>query len=218
MTGSPKTQDHGPDVATCMVNFNLGSGVKCIPRIFNLGEKVMKKVILLAVLFCFTLSSSFAFAGAKRVNVHMAFGTDVLIIANKTVSLRAECILDDGGVTEEDPLEPRTVVRLYATTTSSTGTVMDGADNFDGNLAGDFLLPTTLPEDAELMRETTEVGTVDWDNDTSEGFVLDTSDLANSNKAPGLAVEGDTAIFGLTADGCYISVAIEKIKKFKDKD
>lgn len=166
----------------------------------------MKKVTLLAVLFCVMLSSSLAFAGAKRVNVHMAFGTDVLIITNQTVSLRGQCVLIDGFGDSR--------VSLYATTTSPTGTVLEGTDTFNGTNRN-FLSPSTLPEDARLISNSALVGEVNWDNDTSEGFVLDTFNLGSSNKPPGLAVVGDTAILGLTGDGCYISVVIEKIKKFK---
>jgi len=167
-----------------------------------------KRVGLLALLFCSMLSSSVAFAGAKRVNAHMAFDTDVLIISNKTVSFRGECILDDDDGT--------TRMRLYATTTSATGTVTDGSDDFDGN-EGNFLLPTTLPEDAEILRSSVTMGEVRWGNDIDEGFVLDTSGLADKNKVRGLAVDGESAILGMTDDGCYISVAVEKINKFKTK-
>ena len=109
-------------------------------------------------------------------------------------------------------------MRIYATTTSNTGTVLDGSNDILGN-GGNFLLPSTDPEDAVLLRLSRTTGGVIWGNSIDNGFVLDTSKIAKKIKkvrgrANGLAVDGESAILGITDDGCYISIAVEKINLF----
>lgn len=174
------------------------------------------KKVLSSVLLLFFATSSLSLAQGPRgflgqllgkdINLHVNFDTDTPIMSDGTVALRAQCVLDEGG---------KSIIRIYATTTSATGTVLDGSDNFQGE-GGDFLLPGTQPKDAELLRRRVDTGETWWDNDTGEGFVLDTSRLADTNRVYGFKVDGESGVLGITPEGCYISIGLKRIRHYKN--
>lgn len=143
----------------------------------------------------------------KRVNMHLNFGQDILLLANKTVSMRAQCV-------ENEPPSFQDVLRVYGTTTAATGTVTVGVDNFNGTL-GDFLTPNTSPLNAELMKINNFIsGDTRWFTSNSlGGYILDTNP-ANNNKPAGLMFNSLSAVVGVNPDGCFLSVGIEKINEF----
>lgn len=167
------------------------------------------------LLFCVTSSLSWAqspraFLGqlmGRNISLHLNFDTDTPIVSDGTVGLRAQCLLNEGGFS---------LIRIYATTTSYTGTVLDGSDDFDGGVEDGFLLPGTAIKDAELLRLRVNTGGTRWDNYTEQGFLLDTSRLTDTNRVYGFAVDGDSSALGLTPDGCYINMKLRSIRQFKN--
>lgn len=172
----------------------------------------MKNLSLTLLLFITLSSSNWVLAKGRQFNLQLDFDTDTPIASTKTVGLRAQCILNEDG---------KSILRIYGTTILETGVVLDGSDNFQGD-EGKFLSPETIPGDAELLRARVETGETYWDNDPSEGFLLDTSRLTDINRVTGFVVAGEQTILGITPNGCYVSVKLikpnKKFKKAKDSE
>jgi hypothetical protein len=96
--------------------------------------------------------SAGAVAYEKTFNLRLAFGDDVEIASNGTVSLRAECVADgviDGSINRQG-------IRIYGKTTAPGAFLAgdnddyEGDDDGDGPEAGEYLEPTDQAPDAEL--------------------------------------------------------------------
>lgn len=142
----------------------------------------------------------------NHVSLHFNFDTDTPIVSDGPVALRAQCLSDEGGYS---------LMRIYATTTLSTGTVLIGSDTFDGGNEDGFLLPGTAIKDAELIKLRTLIGETRWDNYSHQGFLIGTSRLTDTNNVYGFSVNGDSSVLGITDDGCYIDMKLRKVRHFK---
>jgi hypothetical protein len=78
----------------------------------------------------------------QRVSAKLAFGEDAQLIANGPVSLRAQCVENEGG---------DSLVRVYARTTEADGYLLDAPTPLAGGSApADFLQPTTTIADSTV--------------------------------------------------------------------
>ena len=141
-----------------------------------------------------------AAAHAKRVSLALAFGDDVLLAGDETLSLRAQCLANDAGSDR---------VRIYAVTASNA--VLRGVDGYGGN--GSYLLPGTPVVDSELARSSVTPGT------EQAGFQIDAGAFVFNLEARigyGLAQETTVLTLNVGAADCLLSADIETIKKFKE--
>jgi hypothetical protein len=132
-------------------------------------------------------STGFVFSNlVQRVSAKLAFGEDVQLVANGPVSLRAQCVQNEGG---------NSVVRVYARTTEADSYFQGHSDRGGGSSAADdFLQPTTGIADSVLWTAAQAVGetTPHVINDPGKGFVA-------AKSGPVIAGDGNEAILGLHA-------------------
>jgi hypothetical protein len=121
----------------------------------------------------------------QRVSAKLAFGEDVQLVANGPVSLRAQCVQNEGG---------NSMLRVYARTTEANGYVQGHADKHGGPTPADFLQPATPIAESVLWSTEHVVGdTTPWVfNDPGKGFVA-------ARSGPVIAGDGNQVILGLHA-------------------
>lgn len=135
-------------------------------------------------------------AGRTPFRVGLNFGETKTVATQGPLSITATCILDEGGGGFD-------YVRLHAATTEANS-LLEASDELGGGAAPtDFLQPDTAASDREFAgyAQTTGDTTPSINNDTSEGYVLD-SDGANY-----LAIEGDTLVLAHNVGGTDCLVA-----------
>jgi len=121
----------------------------------------------------------------QRVSAKLAFGEDVQLVANGPVSLRAQCVQNEGG---------SSIVRVYARTTEADGYFLGHTDKSGGATPADFLQPTTPIAESILWTSERPVGdtTPFVVNDLGKGFVA-------AKSGPVIAGDGNQVILGLHA-------------------
>lgn len=136
-------------------------------------------------------------SAAKRYNLTLKFGQDVLVAKHGTVSVRAQCLANQGG---------SDLLRIYAATTA-TAISLNG---FTGN--GSYLTPMTPAPAAVLGTVTAVLGVEKF------GYTIDKGGVMDVVTQVGLAVRGETALLGLNSGGddCLLSVDLVPFKKFKE--
>ena len=138
-------------------------------------------------------------ASAKRLNLTMNFGQDVLIAENGAVALRAQCLANEGGLD---------ILRVYATTTSPA--VLRGHANYPG--AGSFLTPASVPAASQVVQSVVTTGLEGFNAGFDGGFVL------NVATQEGITVRNETVLLGINSgdDDCLLSLDLTPVKKFKE--
>lgn len=159
----------------------------------------MKKYLVLAAMAATMVAPGAA--QAKRYNLIMTFGQDVLVAGKEDdVAIRAQCIQNDGFGND--------VVRVYAKVGHNS--VMKGIDYFGG--AGSYASAATAPADAEVLVGGDQTGTEFFGNQIDSGFVL------NLTTMHGYAFTLESSILGVNGGGtndCVLSINLDAIKKFK---
>lgn len=157
----------------------------------------MKQLLVVSALAALFVAPSAA--EAKRYNLTMTFGQDVLLVGKDDINLRARCLQNDGGSDK---------VQVYAVTASNA--VLRGTlGSYLGN--GNYLTAVTPIELSRLLSKSTATGTPQMVNDIDGGSVLN---LATKR---GFTLSAESSILGLNVNGndCTLSVEIDKITKFK---
>jgi len=136
-------------------------------------------------------------SAAKRHNLTLKFGQDVLVAKHGTVSVRAQCLANHAGADR---------LQIYAATTGIA--VSLGA--FMGN--GSYLTPMTLADEATIIAAAAAVGAEQYGSTIDRGGVMDVFTQT------GLAFQTATALLGLNSGGddCLLSIDVVPFKKFKE--
>ena len=156
----------------------------------------MKKLLVVAALASSLLAPQAA--DAKRYNLTMTFGQDILLASNGSVTVRARCILNDFGIDR---------LQVYATTTSNA--VMRAANSYAGN--GSYLTAVTAPSASLLTQVGVATGTEFVAGSIDSGYVV------NIESAQGFVVRTESSPLGVNTGGddCLLSIDLVAIKKFK---
>lgn len=157
----------------------------------------MKKHLILAAVAAILLSPPAAYA--KRYNLDLSFGQDVLVVGKDDVGLRVQCLQNQGG---------NDVLRLYAVTANDA--VSRGAyGSYNGD--GSYLTPVTPAISSTLGALQYPTGTEVILNNTDAGGVL------NLTTMHGYTLNVESAVFALNAAGsdCLFSIDVSEVKKFK---
>lgn len=165
------------------------------------STKFLATKLLVASLFaCVALAP--ATADAKRVSLALSHGDDVLVVGDETLSVRAQCMADDGGVNK---------VRLYAVTSSDA--VMRGFNSYLGN--GSYLTPGSPAAMSVLSQVIIAPGVEVAGLNVDVGFFV-----FNLAEREGYAFSAETTALTLNLGGsdCLVSADYETIKKFKAVD
>ena len=159
--------------------------------------KVSKSLYLIPLLLGVSLPGA---AIAKPVSVGLTFGQTTTLAKKGSLEVRAQCVQNEGGAD---------VIRVFAVTTEAN-CYMDGSDDYQGD--GDYLQPTTIPADAELIRNSSSTGVEEIENDTDDGWAFCPSGSF-------ISVVGDTSLLAVNPAGskfdCLVSVEIGTGIKFK---
>lgn len=142
-----------------------------------------------------------AAAEAKRYNLTLTFGQDVLVVGDESVAVRARCVQNESGGGLD-------AVRLYATT--SENAVLRGAfTSYTGD--GDYLTSSTLPLSSQLTFHYGPTGVEGFYTWSDAGFVQ------NLTTQTGFALRAEATVLGLNTSGadCLVSVDVESIRKFR---
>lgn len=158
----------------------------------------MKRTLIFAALLATLVSP--AAAHAKRYNLLLDFGQDVLVVGKDDVGVRAQCVQNDGGFD---------LVRLYAVTANNA--VMHGAfAGYPGN--GNYLTGVTPVISSMLGAGGASTG--------QENFsaMIDGGKVLNLTSMHGYTVNLESTVFGVNAgpSDCTLSVDIREVKKFKE--
>lgn len=143
-------------------------------------------------------------AHAKRINLALAFGQDVKLIGDDTLSVRAVCLQADGSGDR---------VRIYAVTDSPA--ILRGyGTSYPGD--GSYLLPGMTPINSQLLM----VGNSFFGVGTDVGEIggLDAGAYVfhlGTRRGYAIAAETSFATLNLGGSDCHVSVDIEIIKRFK---
>lgn len=162
----------------------------------------MNRALLIAILAFAIMAPSAAVA--KRINRSLIFGQDALLAKNGPVSLRARCVLNDGGFDR---------VEVYATTTSNA--VMRGAVGgvfhgvYNGN--GTYLTAVSPPESAVVAGILANTGEERVNNAIDGGFVVNIAEMR------GFTIRAESSLLGINTGGkhCILSLDFDALKKFK---
>lgn len=142
-----------------------------------------------------------AAAHAKRISLALAFGQDVRLIGDDTLSLRAQCVQNEGGHDR---------VRVYALTASDA--ILRGLNNYPGG--GTYLTAATPAVDSRLLSQQNSAPGLEVAN---LGGLDQGAYVFNLATRVGYAIAQETSVLMLNLGGsdCHVSVDIETIKRFK---
>lgn len=139
-------------------------------------------------------------AHAKRQNLILNFGQDVLIAGKDDVGVRAQCVQNEGGVD---------VVRIYAVTANNA--VLDGA--FTGHFGnGDYLTAMSPLPDSVLTFNQQGTGMESIYTWSDGGHVLNLTTMHGYV----LTFEATMLTLNLGGNDCMLSVDVSEVKKFKE--
>lgn len=158
----------------------------------------MKAFILLGMMAA-ALAAPTA-AHAKRQNLILNFGQDVLIAGKDDVAIRAQCVQNEGGFD---------VVRVYAV--SANDAVADASfGNYTGD--GDYLTSMSTPLQGMLTFHQKTSGVEGFYAQSDGGHVL------NLTTMHGYVLTVESTMLGLNSNGndCLLSVDVQEVKKFKE--
>jgi hypothetical protein len=160
-------------------------------------EGIMKKSLILLALVAASLAPQVAHA--KRYNLTMTFGQDILIAGKETdIAIRAQCLLNQGGLDQ---------VRVYAVTANNA--VLRSFDSYTGN--GTYLTAVTPVVDSELFVVNATTGLEFF------GSVIDSGYVLNLTTMHGFAYSLESTVAGTNSgvNDCILSMNLDAIKKFK---
>jgi len=141
-------------------------------------------------------------AHAKRYNLALNFGQDVLVVGKDDVGIRAQCVQNEGGMGSD-------VVRIYAVTANNA--VLRGS--FGGYYGdGSYLTPATPISASPITFTSTTSGQEYFYTWADSGSVL------NLTTMHGYELNAESTVLGLNSGGddCLVSVDVKEIKKFKE--
>lgn len=159
----------------------------------------MKKLTTLAVLVAALALP--AAAQAKRYNLIMTFGQDILLAGKEDdVAIRAQCIQNENAMGYD-------VVRVYAKTAHNAA--LRGSDTYGGN--GFYLTAVTAPSDSEAVAVAVTTGQEYF------GVPIDAGMVLNLTTRRGFTWTSESVIAGINngANDCVLSINLDAIKKFK---
>lgn len=126
-----------------------------------------------------TAASADSLVGQEGMVVKMSAGQTKTLATNGSVSITAECVVNDGGSDR---------INLYENTTQA-GAVANGDDDWSGGTnPNDFLNPDTLKNEREFLNNSGTTGEPDVDTYIDNGYILGPDGKMITTNSEGIAL------------------------------